>query len=62
MLNATVTSRLPTGTDTLFIAKLLLLFYGAILGSYWENIAAIGGEAYGSCRESASDSCVQLYG
>jgi hypothetical protein len=43
------------------IGSLILLFYGAILDSYRENLVELGGESYSCCREPGSDICVQLY-
>jgi hypothetical protein len=42
-------------------SKLILLFYGAILDLYWENLVALGGELCSFCRELESDSCVLIY-
>jgi hypothetical protein len=33
-------------------------YYGAILASYWENLAELSGESYASCREPRSDSYI----
>jgi hypothetical protein len=38
-----------------YIVKLILLFYGAILDSYRENLVALDGESCSSCREPGSD-------
>jgi hypothetical protein len=49
------------GRNCFYTGKLILLFYGAILVSYRENLVAFGGESSSSSREPGSDSCVQLY-
>jgi hypothetical protein len=39
----------------------MLFFYGAVLNSYRENFATLGGESCSSSLEQGSDSCVELY-
>jgi hypothetical protein len=41
--------------------KLILLFFLAILVSYWENLVALGSEPQSSKQQPGTGSCVVIY-